>query len=190
MPGANFEQANAGETTPDGQPISGWWRRFFARLVDGIILGLLSLVLIPIAAPDLMDTFDDFFTLLSDSTIDETQVNAVVETLAVQIGRLSLVSAVLSIIYEAVFLKVASATPGKMLLGLRVRLRDQPGPLGWSTSAIRALIWHGPSLLGIIPLLGNIAGLIPIVNGLWPLWDAKNQSLNDKVAKTNVVRKA
>lgn len=29
--------------TPDGQPLSGWWRRVFARVIDGIIVGIIGL---------------------------------------------------------------------------------------------------------------------------------------------------
>ncbi|CAN5501361.1 hypothetical protein BH23ACT6_BH23ACT6_22020 [soil metagenome] len=190
MPGGEFAQADGGPSTPDGQRISGWWRRFFARFIDSILLGIVSLALLPVVAPDFMSTMEQFWDAASATSPDQDQVNSIVSDLTGQAARLGLASAVLSIVYEAVFLKLLAATPGKLLLGLRVRLRDQAGPLEWNTSGLRALTWHGPSLLGIIPILGGIASLIPIVNGLWPLWDAKKQSLNDKVAKTNVVRKS
>ncbi|MGB3685140.1 MAG: RDD family protein [Ornithinimicrobium sp.] len=189
MPGGAYGQETTGARTPDGQPISGWWRRFFARFIDGILLGILTLALLPVVAPDFMGTFEQLIDASIVENPNQDELNDLVAEVTGQAARLSLASAVLSIIYEAVFLKLASATPGKLLLGLRVRMRDHRGPLEWSTSAIRALTWYGPSLLGVIPILGSIAGLIPIVNGLWPLWDDKKQSLNDKTAKTNVVRK-
>jgi len=189
MPGGESAQAEGGTATPDGQRISGWGRRFFARIVDGILLGLVSLVLLPIVAPDFMATAQELADAFSTQNPDQDQVNSIVADFGEQATRFGLASTVLSIVYEVVFLKFLSATPGKLLLGLRVRLRDQPGPLEWSTSGVRALVWHGPSLLGAVPVLGNIAWLVQVVNGLWPLWDAKNQSLNDKAAKTNVVRK-
>ncbi|MGB7447630.1 MAG: RDD family protein [Ornithinimicrobium sp.] len=190
MPGADFQQ-DGRPTTPDGQRISGWWRRFFARLLDGILLNLVMLALLPVVSPDFMDTFEQWFSMLSDpASLESGEAAALQQQIVTQLGRVTIVGAVISLVYEAVFLKVASATPGKLALGLRVRLREQPGPLEWSTSGLRALVWHGPSLLGIVPILGNIAALIPLVNGLWPLWDRANQSLNDKAAKTNVVRKS
>lgn len=189
MPGGEFAQANGGPTTPDGQRIAGWGRRLFARIFDGILLGIVSLVLLPFVAPDFTATVQELVDAFSAPTPNEDLVNSLVTDMSGQVARLGLASAVLSIIYEAVFLKFLAATPGKLILGLRVRLRDQPGPLEWSTSGVRALVWHGPSLLTVVPFLGNFAGLIQIVNGLWPLWDANKQSLNDKVAKTNVVRK-
>jgi uncharacterized RDD family membrane protein YckC len=40
----------------------------------------------------------------------------------------------------------------------------------------------------MVPILGSVLGLYPVLNLLWPLWDDKKQALHDKVAKTNVVR--
>lgn len=190
MPGGQYGQETGGPATPDGQQISGWWRRLFARFIDGILLGIVTFALLPIVAPDFMSSFEQLINASTVSAPDQDELTALMADVTGEAVRLSLASAVLSIIYETVFLKVLSATPGKLLLGLRVRLRDQPGPLAWGTSALRAVTWFGPNLLGAIPILGSIASLIPIVNGLWPLWDSKKQSLNDKVAKTNVVRKA
>ncbi|MGB5953680.1 MAG: RDD family protein [Ornithinimicrobium sp.] len=189
MPGGDFAQADGTARTPDGQRIAGWWRRVLARIVDSILLGLLSLVLLPLVAPDFTATAQELVDAFSAQAPDQDQVNSIVEQMTAQVARLSFASAVLSIVYETVFLKFLAATPGKLLVGVRVRLRDQAGPLEWNTCGIRALVWHGPSLLAVVPFLGNIAGLVQIVNGLWPLWDAKKQSLNDKVAKTNVVRR-
>ncbi|MBA2696497.1 MAG: RDD family protein [Actinobacteria bacterium] len=178
-------------TTPDGQPLSGWWRRFFARIIDGILVGVLTALLIPIFTPDLIGDFSDFvdemFTAAQAGQAMTTTLPAGINSQLVTIG---LVSAVLALVYEIVMLKVASGTLGKLALGIRVRLRDEPGPLGWSTSAIRGLVWEGPGLLGNLPFIGLLAGLFSLLNGLWPLWDSKKQSLNDKIAKTNVVRKS
>jgi len=191
MPGADLGRQDGAPTTPDGQRLSGWWRRFFARVLDGILLNVVMLVLLPIVSPDLMSSFEQWISMLGDpASLESAEATALQEDVITQLGRVTLAAAVLSLVYEAVFLKVFSATLGKLALGLRVRLRDQPGPLEWSTSSIRALVWHGPSLLGIVPILGNIAAIVPLVNGLWPLWDPANQSLNDKAAKTNVVRRS
>ena len=43
------------------------------------------------------------------------------------------------------------------------------------------------SLLGNIPLVGNLFSLAALVDLLWPAWDDKKQALHDKLAKTNVV---
>ncbi|CAM3930324.1 hypothetical protein NOGI109294_19140 [Nocardiopsis gilva] len=106
---------------------------------------------------------------------------------------LSLVLLAIGLAYETFMLTRYGRTLGKMAFSLRVISLDNPvqqsGGLPSSTSLIRSLVWYGPStILGWIPVLGVLANLFPIVNGLWPLWDRPNrQSLNDKVAKTVVV---
>ncbi len=190
MPGGgNFQATDGVPRTPDGQKISGWWRRFFARVLDSILVGILSLALLPLVAPDLIESFRQVMDLARDAESTQNQITAATNNFVTTAGTFALASAVLALVYEVLFLKFSSATPGKLLLGLRVRLRDQGGPLTWNTSLIRSLIWHGPQFLGVIPFLGTIASLFPLLNGLWPLWDQQKQSLNDKGAKTNVVRR-
>lgn len=191
MPGGGFEDSNQPQT-PDGQPVAGWWRRFFARILDAILISVLTYALIPVVAPDFLDTVQRFVEATinaAESTQSNADLDGLVNDIAAQSVRVGLTTAVLSLVYEIVFLKRFAATPGKLALGLRVRLRDEPGPLTWSTSGIRGLVWHGPSLLGAVPAVGLAGTLFQIVNGLWPLWDAQKQSLNDKAAKTNVVHK-
>ena len=60
-----------------------------------------------------------------------------------------------------------------------MRLRDQPGTVGWGTSILRALVYQ----------LSGLFGPAWLLNVLWPLWDDKRQALHDKAARTNVVRK-
>jgi uncharacterized RDD family membrane protein YckC len=48
-------------------------------------------------------------------------------------------------------------------------------------------LYNGLSLLGAVPVVGSVFGLLGLLNGLWPLWDDKKQGLHDKVAATNVV---
>lgn len=178
-------------TTPDGQQLSGWWRRFLARLLDGLIMTVVALVLVPVAAPDL---FGDINNWVDDVVVALQGGSSVMPQLPnsvyVQLATLGIASGIIYLIYEIVMLKVASGTLGKLALGIRVRLRDQPGPLSWSTSALRGLVWRGPDLVSNVPYVGLLGTLFTLLNGLWPLWDSKKQSLNDKVAKTNVVRKS
>ena len=188
MPGYVGTQESA--TTPDGQRLAGWGRRLVARIIDWVIVGIASLALFPVVAPDVIP---DLSTWLEEAInlaeAGSTAVPDLPDRLYTQLTAFTLASALLALAYEALLLKTLSGTLGKLVVGMRVRLRDQPGPLSWNTSALRALVWQGPGLLGGIPILGFLASVFPVVNGLWPLWDAKKQSLNDKAAKTNVVLK-
>lgn len=181
---------DSGATTPDGQPLAGWWRRFFARILDGLLMSVVvGLLLFPVFAPDVIGDFQTWIDEIVNLPQGSTTAPTVPARIYTQLSRVGLVSAVLYLLYEVIMLKMASGTLGKLALGIRVRLRDQPGPLSWGTSAIRGLVWQGPNLLGVIPFGGGLGNLVTLLNGLWPLWDSKKQSLNDKVAKTNVVRK-
>jgi uncharacterized RDD family membrane protein YckC len=188
MPG--YAGAQEGATTPDGQRLAGWGRRLLARIVDGIVVGILSIALFPVIAPDVINDLSVWLEEAANLVeTGSTTFPELPDRLYTQLTAFSLASTLLALAYEVLLLKVASGTLGKLLLGMRVRLRDHPGPLSWNTSALRALVWQGPQLLGGIPVIGFVASLFPLVNGLWPLWDTKKQSLNDKAARTNVVLK-
>jgi uncharacterized RDD family membrane protein YckC len=90
----------------------------------------------------------------------------------------SLVIGVLSMVYEIVLTTLLGGTLGKLAVGLRVRMREQPGNIGWGPSILRGLVYQ---LCGLITP-------IYFLNVLWPLWDDKRQALHDKAARTNVVR--
>jgi uncharacterized RDD family membrane protein YckC len=82
------------------------------------------------------------------------------------------------------FLRLKSATLGKMLCRLRVVPVDQGrhlGGLSWGSAIVRALVWLVPSLNAI---------LLPLrlVDALFPLWHPKRQALHDLAARTQVVR--
>jgi RDD family len=60
----------------------------------------------------------------------------------------------------------------------RDRYRDQP-PGGWT----------GVGRLFLRTLLGNVTGgIYTLLTYLWPLWDDKNQTLDDKMLSTLVVK--
>jgi len=87
-------------------------------------------------------------------------------------------------VYHAGFLRWKSATPGKLICGLRVvpvdRGRD-PGPLAWSSIVIRVAFW-------VLPGISAFLRLLTLVDVLFPLWQPKRQALHDLAAKTQVVR--
>ncbi|WP_109474784.1 RDD family protein [Ornithinimicrobium cavernae] len=182
MPGGGYTGTATGPTTPDGQPLAGWGLRLLARIIDAIVVGVVSWVVSMVVLPDFAGNYLDW---MADGSGDFTMPS----DLAGDFLVFGLLTAVLGLIYEAVMLKLSSATLGKLATGLRVRLRDQPGPLSWATAGIRALVWQGPSLLSGVQALSFITSIFSLLNGLWPLWDKKKQSINDKVAKTNVVKK-
>ena len=194
-----------GPTTPDGEPLAGWWWRVLAALVDGVVIGMVAgLVSLPAQlavqrelavrqrqlqaqvdrglTPDLGDFFRDTLGIYADHVVG-----------------LMLVPFLIGIAYAAGFLRWRGATPGKLACGLRVRLRERPGRLPWGTIAARLAAWHVlPSLvlvlafasgsLGLVVLAQLVVAAYYLTDVLWAAGSARRQALHDLVARTNVVR--
>jgi uncharacterized RDD family membrane protein YckC len=183
--------AHLRSVTPDGQPLAGWGARFVAWFVDGLITGFIgALVAFPWVS-EVIRSYGDFVSQTldaADSGAAAPDAAAFVTDLLPTLMIVSAISLAVSCVYHVSFLRWRGATPGKMLLGLKVRLREAPGQLPWGTIGLRWIGQNGPSILGLLPYVGSLFGLYPVIDGLWPLWDSKRQALHDKIAKTNVVK--
>jgi len=189
--GAYPETSEGRATTPDGQVLAGWWRRVGAYLLDTVITTPIAVLLALPWVRQIGSAYSDFFDAAVRSGSDGGSVPDPASLMADLQGpflALSLVSLVVNFAYHVGFLKWKAATPGKLIVGLRVRLRETPGPLTWGTVLMRWLGQFGVGILGLIPAIGGIFGLYTVVDLLWPLWDSKKQAVHDKIAKTNVVR--
>lgn len=179
-------------STPDGQRLAGWWARAGARIIDAIIVGVLVAVLgLTVVSPGLVEAYSSWMEDIFASFETMEPGTAPPEMPAeIQSGmaRLSIFSAVLAVAYEALLLRFFNATLGKLALGLRVRLREQPGQLPWVAAIVRTLVANVNSVLGWVPFVGVLTLPFTLLNYLWPLWDDKKQALHDKAARTNVVK--
>ena len=175
-------------TTPDGQPLAGYWQRVGAYIIDGIIQFLILMVLGGWLAFKAIQPLWDQISKAVDSGNTST-LNSI-DTSTVNYGYLlafGVVGAVIGFAYAIFFLTRTGATPGKSALGISVRLRERPGPLTVAVAAKRTSVQAVLSLLGTIPLLATVFSLAALEDLLWPAWDDKKQALHDKLAKTNVV---
>lgn len=179
-PAPMFDYGPGPATTPDGQRLAGWWQRALAYLLDGFIaFPLLVLVASPVIASQ-WDSLHQWFSNVQTAASNGTPQP--VNPPLLQFGSgpwfaLSLSTLAANFLYQGVFLLWKQATPGKMIVGLRVRLRDSPGlPAG----AVFARLGS--------TLLISLCFIVGFLDYLWPLWDDKNQALHDKLARTNVVR--
>ena len=194
--GQGFQQQGYGypghrvATTPDGQPLSGWWRRVFARIIDSLIVAVIGL---PLTGYFYYQYFQVIWQYLKD-TMDAAAAGTPTTgtTLPPEAYKWLLPAVLLGLLvafaYEYLFLTKKGATPGKMALGIGVRLRDVPGNPPGSAVAKRYGFIFGLGVLAAIPLVGTLFSFLALINYLWPLWDDKKQALHDKVAHTNVVR--
>jgi uncharacterized RDD family membrane protein YckC len=177
--------------TPDGQRLAGWWVRFGAVFVDGLITSLASLI---VGFPWWRKIVSSYVDFVQES-VDAAQAGqpapdptSWLSGLYPQVIVVGLIGAAITFVYYVGFLRWRGATPGKMAFGLQVRLRDAPGQLPWNAILLRWVGRYALSLLGFVPWVGTFAGIYPLLDGLWPLWDGQRQALHDKLAKTNVVR--
>jgi uncharacterized RDD family membrane protein YckC len=177
-------------TTPDGQPLSGWWRRVLAVVLDTFIqIPLYLLAAIPVLAWQ-WDEISAWFSDLSDAIDTDTAQPPTPDVFdATSAPGLLLVLSILvaTTVYSVVFLRWKQGTPGKLIVGVRVRERERPGQLPWSTITVRVGFVTALSLFAQVPVIGLLFGLGSLLDYLWPLWDSKNQALHEKVARTNVV---
>ncbi len=176
-------------TTPDGAVLSGWWKRVLAWILDNIIV---SIVALPLAFIPLQKVFVALWAYFEEVMAAAQSGSSAIpaqpssEFLAPLLW-VSVIVLVVQVVYTVAFLTMKGATPGKMVVGISVRLRDNPGPPPLVAVLKRTAVQKVGSLVGLVPAVGSFGSLFSLMDGLWPLWDDKKQALHDKVAATNVV---
>ena len=179
-----------GPTTPDGVPLAGPMQRLGARIIDGVITSVLTAI---VGATWIIDYVAWFGGIFEDMVRDAERGVTTVDQVAVQeemIGFLVpiiLISLVVSVLYETLFLVKRGATPGKMLLGISVRRTQTPGPPRLVDALKRQAIPVGCNIGGLLPLVSFITMVVYLLDPAWMLWDKRRQALHDKVADTSVV---
>ncbi|HEU4547745.1 MAG TPA: RDD family protein, partial [Microlunatus sp.] len=108
-------------TTADGVPLAGWWWRALAIVIDAVIVGVASsLLLLPIYLR-LASTLGDYFRATVEAAQRGQPMPAQPDLTALLSGTdqliLLLVSLGVHTLYITLFLRWRSATPGKMVVG-------------------------------------------------------------------------
>lgn len=177
-------------TTPDGQPLAGYWQRVGAFVLDWLLQSLIAGLL---GSYFLIQAFDGYFDQVSSmmSSVEggeQPDFTSVMDSIdSTQLMYYTAVSIVVFVAYQYFFLTRSGQTPGKMATGISVRLRERPGPPPSEVVLRRLALPVGLFVLQLVPLVGTIAGFARVLDLLWPAWDDRRQALHDKVAATNVV---
>ncbi|MFN2594832.1 MAG: RDD family protein [Actinomycetota bacterium] len=151
-----YQQAPKG---PSG-PRAGFWRRFGAALIDGILLGVVNAGVSAAFGQKLFET-------------THTNGNASLHFHAS--GGAFLIELVIAVAYFAYFEGGASGqTLGKRALGIRVIDYSSGGPIGYGRAVLRFFARY---LSAFVCLLGY----------LWMLWDKEKQTWHDKISTSLVV---
>lgn len=153
--------------------LSGWWRRVGAYIIDAILIGLVSGAIVAIAmlasGAELLNAKDE----LSGTFV----------LLIMIVGYFAMPT----IYYCWMMSATDGQTLGKKALDIRVVREDGLAVDAWFAFKRQILVIN--IFFGMI--LGFfLFGLPQLIDYLWPLWDAKNQALHDKVVKSRVVKAA
>lgn len=161
--------------------LAGWWRRFFAGVLDYVIF-YIPAVMIAMRNPAMLE-FENWWldTLLAAS-------NGIVEGPPVPEGVVNFLTtftvlmATVWFVYRALMVKFLGGTVGQLALRMRVTADGDPkaGLVGWVPALGRAL---AAVLLWNVPLVGWLLYALP------PALSKKKQTIHDRLASTVVVMK-
>lgn len=185
---AAYPYATDRATTPDGVPLAGWWWRVLAVVLDSLILGVVATIVAFPWVRDLYDSYRDWFDEALNDTSGTMDTSQLQSDVARPLAVITVIQLGLGFVYHVGFLMWKQATPGKLAVGLRVRLRERPGPMPFGTVLVRWAGQYGVGIIGMLPVLGFLTIIYRLLDYLWPLWDPHKQAVHDKIAKTNVVR--
>jgi uncharacterized RDD family membrane protein YckC len=149
--------------------LSGWWPRVGAQLIDGLIVVGAGVLLSLAVSAQLSFGFYATYPGWADQLM-----GWLFAILCVAIAVL---------IYAPTMMAHTNGrTLGRMATGIRV-VRADGKPIGFGFATLREVVVKG-LLFG---LLSTLAGVVYIVDVLWPLWDEENRALHDFVVNTRTI---
>ena len=144
---------------------AGFWIRFAAKIVDGLILGIPFMV---VYVTVVMSTFSH--PVIRDGRAEPPSPVVVFLPFLVQVGFIFV-----KLAYEIYFLGKYGATPGKMVCKLRV-ITAEGGRIGYGRAAGRALA-------------EILSGMICYIGYIMVGFDVQKRALHDHICNTRVVFK-
>lgn len=184
---------------PDGQVLSGWWRRFFGYLIDAVLISVVAGVILAVVGAVTGGFGDLIDTQVWGELIAKAEANPGYQPTEAELQRLlgpglvpffawlSLVSLGLSFLNGVILVALSGQTVGDRVVGTRKVMAGRTVP-GFGPATLRWLIPALLSAMQVVPLIGVIALMAWILDYLWPLWDQRRQALHDKAARTYVER--
>jgi uncharacterized RDD family membrane protein YckC len=152
---------------PSGPEYASWAIRLAGYLIDLVILALVQGILRAVLRHS--NTLAVHFTLTNNGTVNRYTFSL----LAVIIGGLVVIA------YATILIGgPRGQTIGMMVVAVRAVREDTMGVVGYGKAFGRALI----------DLVFRFTIIVGLIDLLFPLWDAKRQTLHDKVVGTVVLR--
>jgi uncharacterized RDD family membrane protein YckC len=160
-------------------PVASWGQRAVAIIIDSLIEGLIATPFVLWIAGPAVQRFVDSVPEGS-TTIPQASMDQLMKDTAALSLQLTLVSVLVTFLYQVPQNAIWGRTVGKRVVGLRIRPFAHDGSIGWGTASLRWGAYTAGTLI--------LRGLFPLIDYLWPLWDRPwRQTLHDKVARTLVV---
>jgi uncharacterized RDD family membrane protein YckC len=177
-----------GPRTPDGAPLASPWARLAARLIDSVITSMLTAVVGWVWLRPIVDALTPSFRSALEGKSGEDPFTVLEQPAILSaLERYAFVGLLLGMVYTVVTVRLFGGTPGKLLLGLRIRSWTVPGNPGWGQSLAR---WLTRDPIPSLPLIGPLVGTTYwMLDSVWLLWDPRRQCLHDKLPGTVVVRR-
>ena len=132
---------------------AGFWIRFVAKFVDGIVLGIVNMII--------------GFLVISTSVDPQTAITGTIASMFLQICTAAG--------YSSFFLGRFSATPGKMVFGLKVITSDN--------GQVSYMKGFGRYFAEVV------SAMILCIGYIMAAWDPEKRALHDRICDTRVVRK-
>ena len=163
-----------GYDAPDRVTYASWGRRVLGYLVD-TFLGVVASVPLILGYVALIDDLDYATDAFGNRTISDTsQVSGTTVALLVIGGVIALVFTIYNVVIRQ---GRTGYSLGKTVVGIRLVKEGTGQPMGAALCFVRQLAHY-------------VDGLICYLGWLWPLWDAKNQTIADKIMGTVVIVQA
>jgi uncharacterized RDD family membrane protein YckC len=102
---------------------------------------------------------------------------------------IGVLGAVVSALYFGGLVAWFGRTAGQLAMGTFVVRAEDGGRLPESRAFLRAAIFWAPGLVGVVPTVGSIAGLIALIGLVSAGWDSRRQGWHDKLARSFVVKR-
>lgn len=176
--------------TPDGQQLSGWWRRAAAFVIDNLITFAIAVPLAWTWLSPWVETYRDFISDTLDASRTGGSTPEVPSALFDFPWQFGAVLVAVYFVYEVALTTWRGQTVGKMITGIKVRRESDERPPTLVAAIYRFVVKQVSSIFGMIPLVSLLVGVFQIVDYLRPLSDRMKQAFHDSWSQTYVVRSA
>ncbi len=189
-PAPSYRPAGSGTGNGTGRDpaLAEWWQRLVARLIDDVILAVLTS---PFWGPALVTVYHRVQRLasqypdLSQPAATQAFNNGVSQIVAGMVGTFLLIGVAVGVVsfgYDWLQHGLWGQTIGKRVMGTKVVTADTRSPISGNAACGRAAVY------ALVPAVPSVGSLFALINESWLLWDPRRQCLHDKAARTVVVK--